>query len=213
MTRLIVAVESDLASTYTTPGQYIEVRVDDQTGFFVLANESGSPQWELILRSGGGASDVLLALRPGEPIDVTEAIGAGFPMGEARGQPLIVALGGTGVAAGRPVVSRRIVEGDALRTRVLIGIRTAAELPLRRDLDAWLLSGVDVLVCLSKRDESIEGLPFVHGYVQDALRANGAAALPKDCRIFAVGTATMVDALRGLALQSGIDAERVHTNH
>jgi NAD(P)H-flavin reductase len=210
---MIIAVDAALASTYTSPGQYIEVRVDDKTGFFVLANESGALRWELILRAGGGASDVLLTLHPGAPFDVTEAIGTGFPMDEARGRPLVVALVGTGVAAGHPVVARRIVEGDASRTRVLIGIRTGAELPMRRELEAWLLSGVDVLVCMSKGGGSIEGIPFAHGYIQDALRTSGGTRLPKDCRVFAVGTSTMVEALKGLALESGIAAERVHTNH
>jgi NAD(P)H-flavin reductase len=208
-----VAAEPNVVATYNSPGQYIEVRVDEQTGFFVLANEPGNRDWELILRAGGGASDVLLTLALDAPLEVTAAIGAGFPMLEVPRQPLVVALGGTGVAAGRPIVARRIRERDATRTTVLVGIRTAAELPMRRELEGWLLSGVDVLVCLSKRDDSVDGIPFANGYIQDVLRMSSATRLRSDCHIFAVGTAAMIEALRSLAVESGIPRERVHTNH
>ena len=210
---MTVAAERNIVATFTSPGQYIDVRVEDQTGFFVLANEPGAPEWELVLRAGGGASDVLLILGLGAPLEVTGAIGAGFPMRKAERHPLIVALGGTGVAAGRPIVARRISEGDASRTKVLVGIRTRAELPMRGELEAWLRSGVDVLVCLSQDDGSIEGIPYAHGYVQDVLRKSGAIPLPGECRLFAVGTGSMVDGLRRFALESGIAPDRVHTNH
>ncbi|HXN31134.1 MAG TPA: hypothetical protein VN894_04700, partial [Polyangiaceae bacterium] len=77
----------------------------------------------------------------------------------------------------------------------------------------WLGSGVDLLVCLSKDAGSIEGIPYVHGYVQDVLRASATKPLPPESRIFVVGTASMIDALKSLALELGIAPDHVHTNH
>jgi NAD(P)H-flavin reductase len=213
LTWMTIAAPADAVETYDSPGQYVEVLVDGETGFFVLANEPGAPTWDLILRAGGGASDVLLTLSPGALLEVTGAIGNGFPMRAARGHPLVVALGGSGIAAGRPIVARRIADADAMRTKVLVGIRTWGELPMRGDLEAWIRSGVDLLVCLSKDDSSIAGIPFTRGYVQDVLRKRGAAALPPGSHIFAVGTASMVDALKSLARELGIPSDHVHTNH
>ncbi|MDP9034621.1 MAG: hypothetical protein M3O50_07415, partial [Myxococcota bacterium] len=98
-----VRVAPHVAETYTSPGQYVRIRVSGAEGFFVLANEPGTAAWNLILRGGGGASDVLLAATPGTALESTRALGSGFPMARARGRPLVVALGGAGIAVGRPL--------------------------------------------------------------------------------------------------------------
>jgi NAD(P)H-flavin reductase len=240
---LTLELRPDVASTYAAPGQYVEVRAGGETGYFVLANEPGAPAWELIMRAGGGASDLLLAMAPGTPVEVTRAIGDGFPMGPARGNPLLIALSGTGVAAARPLVRRRIADGDAALTRLLVGIRTRVELPLERDLGGWAAAGVGVLVCLSQYDAAADADGaadaaadadavatagaaagpdgkgrsddgrFARGYVQDVLRVRPESRPPAGARIFAVGVASMVDALRELAPAMGIAPEHVHTNH
>jgi NAD(P)H-flavin reductase len=217
---LTLEVPPEVASTYVAPGQYIELRTGGETGYFVLANEPGAPAWELIMRSGGGASDVLLAMAPGAaPVEVTAAIGGGFPMRRVRGRPLLIALSGTGVAAARPLVRRRIADGDASMTQLLVGVRTRGELPLERDLDAWAAAGVSLLVCLSQPAQAhpAQGAPdgprFVHGYVQDVLRLRPAARPRLGAHIFAVGVGSMVDALRELAPAMGIAPDHVHTNH
>jgi NAD(P)H-flavin reductase len=213
LTRFTVEAAPDLVATYQSPGQYVEVRAKKQTGFFVLAGDPGAPAWELVMRSGGGVSDVLLAMAPVASLEVTHAIGAGFPMDVARGHPLIVVLGGTGIAAGSPIVKRRIAESDARSTQVLIGIKTRSELPTRGDLETWMRAGVDVLVCLSQDDGALEGIRYAHGYVQDVLRARAGAFRSPGSRIFAVGLASMIDALKALAPELGIAPGHVYTNH
>jgi len=205
----------DVAATYESPGQYIEVRVQGETGYFVLASEPSAPAWHLVMRAGGGASDVLLRMSPGDSLDVTGAIGPGFPMASARGRQLVVALSGTGVAAGPPLVGRRIADGDPPRTRVYLGARTRNEVAMERVLDAWVRAGVRVVVCLSQDDALAEGTRYVRGYVQDVLRAHAASRDPSfsGALVFAVGMLSMVEAVRGLAPELGIRPEDVLTNH
>jgi NAD(P)H-flavin reductase len=211
--RMTVEVAHEIVATYTSPGQYVEVLAEEQTGFFVLANEPGAAAWELVMRAGGGASDVLFAAGTGASLQVTVALGAGFPMADARGHPLIVALGGSGIAAGRAIVGRRVTHGDAKRTQVFVGIRTPSELPTRGDLEAWMREGVEVLVCLSKDDGPIEGIRYARGYVQDVLGARETSLSSSGGRIFAIGMSSMVDALKGLAPALGIAQHHVYTNH
>ena len=171
------------------------------------------------MRPGGGASDVVLTLPEGSSIELTGALGEGFPVDEARGLPLLVVLNGTGIAAGPPVVRRRIHDGDAARTRVFVGIRDRGEVPIEAELVDWVGAGVEVTVCLSQdsRDDAItvapSGLRFARGYVQDVV---GAEVLPGSASggfVFAVGTSSMIDALRSLAPALGLGPERIRTNY
>jgi NAD(P)H-flavin reductase len=204
--------------SYVSPGQYIEVRADEATGYFVLAGAPGGRPWELIMRAGGGVSDVLLAAPLGKAVEVTAAIGDGFPMDAVAGRPLVLALSGTGIAAARPLVRHRLAGGDAVRTLVFLGVRTQSELPLAGDRQAWDEAGVSVVLCLSQpagREEAAGGR-FVRGYVQDVLRARAEARSLGSfagAPVFAVGVASMVEALRALAPTLGIPGDRVHTNH
>lgn len=213
LSMLTVETGSDVLGTYTSPGQYVEVRARGETGYFVLANDPGARAWELILRAGGGASDVLLAMGVGGGIEVSAAIGAGFPMDEARGRPVVIALSGTGIAAARPLVHRRIADGDAARTQLLVGVRARGELPIEGQLDGWAAETLRVVVCLSQSDGAPEDARFRRGYVQDVLRQHADLRPPPGARVFAVGLASMIDGLRELAPALGIAPEHVYTNH
>jgi NAD(P)H-flavin reductase len=213
MTRVVLEPTPDVAPSFTSPGQYVEVRAQGETGYFVLAGIPGELPWELFMRSGGGVSDVLLPAPLGLDVEVTAAIGDGFPMDAVRGRRLVIALSGTGVAAGRPLVRHRIGEGDAPRTHVWLGVRTLAELPLAADIDGWRAAGVPVVVCLSQPGAAPAGEHFAQGYVQDVMAARIPAGSLADARVFAVGVASMVEALRALAPRLGLTSENVHTNH
>ncbi len=215
LTLIRLATGAEVSHEYTSPGQYIEVRAGTDTGFFVLANEPGRKSWELIMRSGGGASDVLLAAPIGTRVEVTSPIGRGFPMESARGRQLVLVLGGTGLAAGRPLVHGRLSTGDARRTVLLVGARTAREVALMQDLTAWAEAGVGVTICLSQ--DAPDPLPRLHesGHVHGVLRTMAARspATIADALLFAVGPESMIDALRGVAPDVGIRREDVLTNY
>jgi len=204
-----------VAGTYASPGQYVEVRVGGETGYFVLANEPGGAMWDLVMKSGGGASDVLLRMSAGGALEVTGAIGAGFPMTRLAGHPLVVVLGGTGLAAARPILQRRVREGDASRTAVFIALRKREESAFEADLDAWGSAGVTVVVCLSQGDAGDAGGRVVLGRIPDVLHAF-AASHPgafASAVVFSVGTASLVETLREAAPSLGVRPEDVLTNH
>jgi NAD(P)H-flavin reductase len=229
----------DLALGYKSPGQYAEVRIDGETGYFVLAGRPGARPWTMVMKSGGGASDVLLEARPGRSLEVTSALGPGFPMAAVRGRPLVLALSGTGIAAGPPILLQRIEDGDAGRTQVYVGAKTHAELALESDIRSWAVAGVSVVLCLSQGDvrrpdrregadantdvslpdgrtmteASGAGCTLTRGYVQDVIRSRVPPGAWGEMHIFAVGVASMVEALRALPPALGLTPDRVLTNH
>jgi NAD(P)H-flavin reductase len=221
LTRVTVDPEPALLGSHGHPGQYVEMRVQGETGFFVLSSEPGASAWELVMRAGGGASDVVLAIAVGSPLELTAALGHGFPLDAVVGRPLVVALNGTGVAAAPPIVRRRVRDGDAALTTVFVGVRARDEVPLEPELRVWRQSGVDVVVCLSQPSPGgpvdVERRPadvaFVPGYVQDVIRDRVAHGSLAEGRLFAVGSSSMVEALRAYALELGLDGGRIHTNY
>src|SRR6478672_3633122 len=128
---LTLEVPSAVRTTHVLPGQYVSVRAGGDTGYFVLASAVGAEAWEILLRAGGDVADALLVAGVGELVPVTDALGSGFPCTEARGRDLIVAVAGTGMAAAKPILAWRMNDGDAARTDVFLGMREAAELPMK----------------------------------------------------------------------------------
>jgi NAD(P)H-flavin reductase len=202
-------VPAPVRASHTTPGQYVQIAAGGENGYFVLASPVGADTWSLLVKGGGSTADALLCEPLGASFPVTGALGAGFPMDEARGRPLVVAAAGTGIAAAPPIAARRIADGDAARTHVLLGLQIAAHLPCPDDVVAWRAAGMDVILCVSREDG--DGVGVVRGYVQDVARARLTQTHGR--MLFVVGPSAMVDATRAIAGNLGVSVEDVRTNY
>jgi sulfhydrogenase subunit gamma (sulfur reductase) len=211
LVRIAIEPPVSIATTYEHPGQYVVLGIGGKTSYFVLANDTGDPTWELLVRPMGEVAEAALVVPLGESIEVSAALGSGFPMEEARGRELLLAVTGSGIAAARPVVRARVREHEAHATLVLVGVRTRAEIPLAAELADWSHSGTRVTVCLSREEVEAGREGFAFGYVQDVARAT---LLPTSGRmIFAAGAKGMVHAIRGLAQELGALESDVRTNY
>jgi NAD(P)H-flavin reductase len=199
------------ASSYVEPGQYVSVGPSGNSTYFVLAGEPGASTWEVLVRAGGDVADALLALAVGAEVELSSALGHGFPLAEAEGRMLFVLATGSGVAAVRPVLHARIRAGLAASTEVFLGVRSQAEVPLKGELQARRGEGVRVTVCFSR--EAVAGAPS--GYVQDALhgRVTELGERAKRAMIFAAGTSAMIRGARETARVLGLDETDVRTNY
>ncbi|GAC1357403.1 MAG: hypothetical protein NVSMB47_10550 [Polyangiales bacterium] len=218
--RVRLAVDRALASTHAFHAQYLDVRHDGfrqhseatvhgaVKGTFVLASAPGASTWELLVKEGGAMADRLLALPPGSELAVTAAQGKGFPFDAARGQPLVCAVTGSGVAAVLSAITARIEEKQAASTYLLYGVRQRSDVALRHELDAMRAAGVDVAVCLSR--EHVDEPGFYRGYVQQVAGERGWSL--SGGRIFAAGNKAMIEAMRQVMPSLGLRAEDVVLN-
>ncbi len=205
--------------SHRVPGQYVTVdslAPGAPPSFFVMANPVGAAAPEILLRRGDGADEVAerLTTAPlGTPVTMSDAQGAGFPCERAAGHPLWIAVAGTGVAAARSVAAYRQASGeqDVRTTRLFVGVRVLADLPLRAELDDLQRAGMTVTVCLSREDPPPDApqMRFRRGYVQDAMPDR----LLAGTRLFVAGPDAMIAALRSLAARLGADERDVHTNY
>jgi NAD(P)H-flavin reductase len=154
-----------------------------------------------------------MATAIGERIEVTEAQGAGFPIEEAQGRNLLVAVTGSGIAAGRPVVRARARGGEARATELFLGVRTLAEVPLGGELRDWREAGTKVTVCVSREPVPPGREGVAAGYVQDIARAYAARSPSTGRMIFAAGVKDMISAVRTLARDLGAAESDVRTNY
>lgn len=206
LTLVALDVDPALARAYAAPGQYIELRTPRGNGYFVLAGALGESSWELLVRNAGDAADVLVNAPIGTALEVTGPLGDGFPAERAVGRQLVVAVVGSAMAVARPLLARRIAEGSAARTHVYVGARSATDVPLPGEVEAWGSSGVEVVLCLSGKEieHDRDRLAFARraaGYVQDVVaRDVDGPNRPRleGALVFAAGPEAMLAAMRGL---------------
>jgi NAD(P)H-flavin reductase len=205
LTLVALDVDPEASRSYTTPGQYVEVKVDKGNGYFVLAGDVAAPRWELVVRNAGDAADALTSAPIGSAIEISAALGLGFPIDAAVGRPLGVAVVGTALAVARPILRRRIAEGDARRTYVFLGVRSAGDVPLVAEVDAWSVEGARVTLCLS-RPAAPEDARLLsratrrQSYVQRAVvHAIEAGELPEGALVVAAGPEEMLADMRALS--------------
>jgi NAD(P)H-flavin reductase len=208
-----LAVPEEVLATHSTPGQYVSIAAGGEEGFFVLASPVGAAAWELLVRASGAVSEALLAAPIGATFGTSAALGEGFPMADARARALILLAAGTGIAAVTPILAQRMVEGDAPRTDVFLGLRVAADLPCAREVAAWRSAGARVTVCVSREEPSQVGV--MRGYVQDVA---GAYFTPRAGSVsgglmFAIGPDPMIAGARVLAKALGVPEADFRTNY
>jgi NAD(P)H-flavin reductase len=213
VTQIALVPPGAFVASYTTPGQYIRLATGGKSTYFALAGDPGDATWEILVRGGGDVSDALVAGSPDEEVEISGALGEGFPVHEALGRHLYVVATGTGLGAVRPVLRARVREGLATSTELFFGVRRAVDVPLPDELDALRAVGMGVTLCCSR--EGAPGTGWEPGYVQDALTRRAARAPRGTGRslVFAAGVAGMIDALRAVAARLGMDETDVRTNY
>lgn len=190
-------------ASYVRPGQYANFTVGGESGYFVLGSREERTPWEILLRRGGGVADALHDARIGLDVDATTALGAGYPVDDARGEDVAVVVTAGAMAAARATVGRRIEDGDAARTRLLIGARTRGTLPLQDEIEAMREAGVTTDLVFSREDASRD-IRYVEHVLERGFQSGG--------WVFVAGSDAMIADVRAAALALGANASRVVSN-
>jgi NAD(P)H-flavin reductase len=149
----------------------------------------------------------LISAPEGTAFDVVGPLGQGFPIAQARGRPLVVAVAGSALAATQPLLRERIARREGSATSVYIGVRAVSELALAHEVAGWVHAGARVVLCLSRGEldsagDHLADARRARGYVQNVL-ANDVVEGLVDGVVFAAGPAGMLAELRTLAANHG----------
>lgn len=157
------------------------------------------------IRVAGSVTRAIARLKVCDKLGVRGPFGTAWPVEAFRGQDVIVAAGGLGLAPLRPAIYHFIRNrAEYGRVSVLYGARTPNDLLYANEYDSWRAAGLDVQVTVDVGSESWRGSI---GFVTALL-----AKLPLDparTAVFTCGPEVMMRFIAGGAVNRGVSPDRV----
>ena len=220
---LQVDVPAETAAEFKVPGQYVQVRLDEETKPLFLAIASApSPEnasFEFLVKKTDG-NDWITEIAPGTTFEISQVLGNGYPMEEnLEGfkfdfptQNLLLFAAGSGLA---PIKSA--IESGQLNVkpvaggrscRLYYGERSADDLCYVSKFQEWEAAGYQVVPVLSQPEDAWEGRS---GYIQNALEEDG-IAVPRNTGALLCGQKGMTESVKDLLTKAGVFDGRVLFN-
>lgn len=207
--RITLAVPPAVAAAYTAPGQYCELGVGDQTGYFAIAGAPGSPDaFEFYVQDNGGSAAALLRGPLGATVHISLPAGAGYGLDAAlaHGGPLYALATGSGWYGLRSALWAIAEAGRSATTYA--GFRhppDALDTPGQQQLRDRRFA---IHLCLSRPPDGWTGR---RGHVQRALDAD--APDLTDAWVLGCGQPEMLIAAREICARRGLAPARFLTNY
>ncbi len=219
----IAAAGPDLAHVHVTaagigidlapsvPGQFVQMRVGEDKAYLAVASRAGQTDpLEFLVKNEGALGSYLTGVAPGSTVELTAAMGKGFPIEEHTGRDLVLFATGTGISALRPVIwlvaDKRAQWNDVT---LFFGARHPDGLAFREEFDDWRTAGINVETIVSRPEDA----PWdgATGYVQDRfaeLHTNVSNAIVLLC-----GVSDMHKDLTSILTEADVPAEHILTNY
>lgn len=142
-------------------GQFVGVSVFGigEAPISVTSSPSRNGVFELCVRRVGDVTEALHRLKPGSTVGVRGPFGNGFPVEKMRGQDVLFAPGGLGLAPLRSLINQVLDERETFgRVIILYGARNPSELLFKDELAQWeARDDVEFHVTVDRGDESWTG--------------------------------------------------------
>jgi|TARA_B110000977_G_scaffold98987_2_gene130103 ferredoxin-NADP reductase len=190
---VIVRVAEEVTKGYVKPGQFVQMRIGDEgkPAFLAIASPPGADDTnlQLLIKSVDGTAGDICAMKPGDTLGVSPAMGNGFDLGKAPASETpntLLFATGSGIS---PI--RSLIQSGALGDRdVTLFYGTASEktTAFADEFKAWEAKGIKVVHVMSQGTYcafpksrrlfahtrlTLSLIPLVGGpptYVQEALR-------------------------------------------
>jgi NAD(P)H-flavin reductase len=110
------------------------------------------------VRAAGNVTQALARKEPGSKIGVRGPFGSSWPLELCKGQDIVIAAGGVGLAPLRPAIYHIIGQrADFGRVILLYGARGPGDLLFADEYDAWRQAGIEVEVTVDIADSEWKG--------------------------------------------------------
>jgi NAD(P)H-flavin reductase len=221
---VVVAVPPETAQEYSIPGQYVQVRLNEETKPLFLAIASPpaaeNASFEFLIKKTDGNEWMTNAV-PGTSLQISQVLGGGFPIAENIDgfkfdfptQNIFLFAAGSGIAPLRAAIESGQLgvaeSGSGGRTaRLYYGVRTEKDLCFVDKFAEWEASGVQVVPVLSQPSDGWAGRT---GYVQNCLEEDG-VPIPRNSGALLCGMKGMAESVTDILTKAGVFEGRVLTN-
>ncbi|KAL7569947.1 hypothetical protein ACA910_008605 [Epithemia clementina (nom. ined.)] len=219
-----VKVAPETAAEFKVPGQYVQVRLDEETKPLFLAIASApnpeNPVFEFLIKKSEN-NDWMTEIEPDTTIETSQVLGNGYKLEENLDgfkfdfptQNVLLFAAGSGLA---PIKSA--IESGQLKVeprpggrscRLYYGERSESDLCYVDRFAQWEEAGFQVVPVLSQPNEaSWQGRS---GYIQNALEEDG-IAVPRNSGALLCGMKGMTESVKDLLTKAGVFEGRILFN-
>lgn len=205
---LVLEMPPEVLPSFKLPGQYQELAIEGHPARpYAIASAPGTGnRFEFLVRRGFPLADALAKLNAGDTVNVSMALGPGFPMDLARGRDLLLVATGTGAAPMRAVIETVAQNRTEFReVTFYFGGRHGRDFAFEREWPRWQSHGIELVRTVSEKDPGWNGL---RGFVQEHFKGERWA----DAAAFVVGSNPMVQAVTAELVKRGMPRERIFLN-
>ena len=226
---VMIQVSPETCDQYTMPGQYVQLRLDDDDTtkplFLAIANAPSSITEEENNENNTNVFEFLIkkktdnewatSLTAGQTVQISQVLGNGFLFTENFNgfkydfptQNILLFATGSGIAPIKAVMESNLLELNQGRTaRLYYGERCYQDICFVEKFKEWEQAGIEVVVVLSQEDW--EGRC---GYVQNALEEDG-VPIPRNSGALLCGQKGMAESITEILKTAGVFEGRILTN-
>ncbi|KAL8531784.1 hypothetical protein ACS0TY_008397 [Phlomoides rotata] len=197
-----VSESPELAASYTKPGQYLQLRLQDseaKPSFLAIASPpsvavSGGVFEFLVKSVAGSTAELLCGLHKGDIVELTPAMGKGFDIDQISPpedyQTVIIFATGSGISPIRSLIEAGFNADKRSDVRLYYGARNLNWMAYQERFKDWESSGVGIVPVLSKPDDSWAG---ERGYVQAAFARDKRISNPQSTGVVLCGQKQMAE--------------------
>ena len=199
-------------------GQHVDVRLTAEDGYqaqrsYSIASAPADPRLMLTVErlDDGEVSPYLTdELRPGDKLELRGPIGGYFVWEEARGGPLLLLAGGSGIVPLRAILRHRALVGSAVPSRLVYSSRAQAEIIYGAELER-LAADDAVAIHHTLTREWPPGWSGHRGRIDDELLRELAWPAAEHPLAYLCGPTGFVEAAASALVRLGYESPRILT--
>ncbi|CAL4887763.1 unnamed protein product [Urochloa decumbens] len=213
---------ADLAGSYTSPGQYLQIRVPSGGGgeelkpaFMAVASPPGAgARFEFLVKSvPGTTAERLCGLRDGDVVELGAVMGKGFPLERITpadaAQTVLIFAAGTGISTIRSLVEFGFGADERSDVRLYYGARSLKTMAYQDKFENWESAGLKIIPVLSQPDDSWKG---ERGYAQHAFLRAKNIVNPSSTGAVLCGQRQMQEEVTSALVADGVSQDKILTN-